>query len=123
MPAPPEVLNAAGQIRLVEVFREMKTQHQAQANGHGAIACKVEKQLQRVGQAADPGVDKRGVVEVKRNIHQRRQGVGNQHFHAHADHETARTQGEILPVEITLGEFATHPVITNDRPRNRVAEH
>ncbi|MCY1437284.1 hypothetical protein D9M71_534410 [compost metagenome] len=123
MPAPPEVLDAAGQVRPIEVFREVKAQHQAQADGHGAVAGEVEKQLQRVGQATDPGVDEGRVLQMEGHVHQRRQGVRHQHLHAHADHETACAQGEILPVEITLGQLAAHPVITNDRPGNGVAEH
>ena len=123
MPAAPEILDAASQIRLVKVFREVKAQHQAQADGHGTVAGKVEEQLQRIRQATYPGVDKGRIVHVKRHVHQRRQGVGHQHFHAHADHKTACAEGEVLPVEVTLDQLATHPVITNDRTGNRVAEH
>ncbi|MNH39055.1 hypothetical protein D3C79_1001740 [compost metagenome] len=57
MPAAPEVLDAAGQVGAVEVLRKVEAQHQAKPDRHGAIAGKIEKQLQRVGQAADPGID------------------------------------------------------------------
>ena len=60
VPAPPEVLDAARQIGVVEVFREMEAEHLADADGHRAVAGEVEEQLQRVGAAANPGVDQRG---------------------------------------------------------------
>ncbi len=123
VPAPPEVLDAAGKIGPVEVFRKVEAQHQAQADGHGAVAGEVEEQLQRIGQAADPGVDEGRLVEVESHVHQRRQGVGHQHFHAQADHETARAEGEILAIEPALVEFATDPVVADDRPGDGVAEH
>ncbi|MNF82187.1 hypothetical protein D3C84_644870 [compost metagenome] len=123
MPASPEVLDAARKIGAVEVLGEVKAQHQAQADGHGAVAGEVEKQLQRVGQTANPGVDKGRVFQVERDIHQRRQRVGHQHLHAHADHESTRTEGESPPAEIPLRQLSAHPVITNDRASNGVAEH
>ena len=60
VPAPPKILDAVRQIGMVEVLWKMETEHLANANGHCAVAGEVEEQLQRVGAAADPGVDQRG---------------------------------------------------------------
>ena len=54
MPAPPELRNGAGNIGIIEVFREREAENVPQADGHVRIAGKIEENLKRVGQRAHP---------------------------------------------------------------------
>ena len=46
MPAPPELAHAAGDIRVVEVFRKLEAEEHADADGHVAPAGEIEENLE-----------------------------------------------------------------------------
>ena len=55
MPAPPELLDAAGDKGIVEVLLEVEAEDAAQADGHVAVAAEVKEDLERIADRADPG--------------------------------------------------------------------
>ena len=54
VPAPPELGDGCGDIRVVEVCGEVEAQHLAHANAHHGVAGKVKVELQAVGDDAQP---------------------------------------------------------------------
>ena len=59
VPAVPEVRNAGGRVRVIEVLRVVKAQHFAEADGHVGVRRKVKVDLERIGKEPDPGADDR----------------------------------------------------------------
>ena len=55
VPAAPEFGDAAGDVGVVEVLRELKAQHPPEADGHEGITGKVEVDLEGVSDDAQPG--------------------------------------------------------------------
>ena len=54
VPAPPELGDGCGDIRVVEVCGEVEAQHLAHANAHHGVAGKVKVELQAIGDDAQP---------------------------------------------------------------------
>ena len=57
MPAPPELGDAAGNVGVIEVFHKLKAQNFTKADGHIAVAGKIEKQLQIYYDVVQDGKD------------------------------------------------------------------
>ena len=64
MPAPPEVRDAVGDVRIVEVLLIPEAEDAAEADGHVGVGGEVEVDLQRVTQDAEPCAEQRQVREV-----------------------------------------------------------
>ena len=54
MPPPPKFRNRFGNIRIIEVFREAEAENPSKADGHIAVARKVEVQLDDIHKTAEP---------------------------------------------------------------------
>ena len=64
VPAPPEVCNAVGDVRVVEVLLVLEAEHAAEADGHVGVGGEIEVDLERVAQDAEPGAEDGQVREV-----------------------------------------------------------
>ena len=54
MPASPEIGNASGQIRVMEVLRYCETKHFTKSDSHKRVATEIKVQLHGVGKRAKP---------------------------------------------------------------------
>ena len=54
MPASPELCDRVGDVRIVEVFKEVKAEHFAKTYRHIGIAREVEENLEGIGDYAEP---------------------------------------------------------------------
>lgn len=127
MPAPPELGDRLADVRLLEVFHEAETHHQAQANGHVAVAGEVEVQLRGVGQRAERGIACCGVLQGEAMVGHHRQVVGNKDLLDETLHEPRATlefiQGVGAVVElvdqVTKAQHGTGDQVREDRHERR----
>ena len=96
VPAPPELGDRLADVGLLEVLHEAEAHHQAQADGHVAVAAEVEVQLCGVGQGAEPGIARGGVLQGEAVVGDHGQGVGDEHFLDEALHEAGAAFGELV---------------------------
>ena len=84
VPAPPEIHDARGLVRRVEVFRQAKAEHEAKADGHIRIAGKVEVELEGIAERSQPCLgpaDGKGLFRrIEHGVGVYGQPVGQQHF-------------------------------------------
>ena len=95
VPAPPELGDAAGDIGIVEVFKKVEAEHPAKADGHVGIGGKVEINLKRVGDGAEPRKGHRGGDGGKGGVGDLRDSVGEQHLLGKAEEKAHRARGEL----------------------------
>ncbi|MNO93249.1 hypothetical protein D3C76_848460 [compost metagenome] len=96
VPAPPELGDRLADVRLLEVFHEAETHHQAQADGHVAVTGEVEIQLRGIRQGAEPGIARARVLQGKAVVGHHRQGVGDEDFLDETLHEPRAALGELV---------------------------
>ena len=80
MPSAPKIGHACRNIRVVEVFTELKTEYFTQADCHVGIPAKIKVNLQCVANNAYPSAEHRGVggtVRLNGGVN-RTEGVGKQ---------------------------------------------
>jgi len=88
VPAAPEIGNAEGFVGRVEILREADAEEIAEADGHVAIAGKIEINLIGVAEDAEPGAEGGEVRDVfPGGIDDGGDGVGEKDFFHHADGE------------------------------------
>ena len=124
VPALPELGDGARDVGVVEVFRELKSHHPPQANGHVGVAREVEINLKSVGQCPQPGlVSGQGSGDlIKNKVGLFAQHVGNKHLFGEADDE-AKQACQLLIHGIeggTVGELARDFMEAHDRPGNHL---
>ena len=136
MPAPPELGDGCGDIRVIEVRGEVEAQHLAHANAHHGVAGKVKIELQTVGDDAQPhqwggGVGKAhkgggGAVCHPDDVGpQSTDGVRQQHLFGKAEGEQGHALFDLLqavavPVYVQLaGDIA----VFDDGARDELREH
>nr|GEZ22066.1 hypothetical protein [Tanacetum cinerariifolium] len=96
VPATPELGDRLADVRLLEVFHEAETHHQAQTDGHVAITGEVKVQLCGVRQCAQPGIARGGVLQCKAMVGDHGQRVGNENLLDEALHEPRAALGELV---------------------------
>src|SRR5690606_41332876 len=87
VPAAPEVGDAVGMVRRVEVADQLEAEHHAQPHGHDRIAVEVEENLEGVCQHPPPGVQ--GVRGLGREhcVRDLSHGIGQQDLHGESQEE------------------------------------
>src|SRR5205814_9860318 len=70
VPAPPEIGDRFRAIRRIEVFRENKTEHEAEPDRHVGVTAEIEINLERITDGAEPGVERADGAGIE-------SGVGN----------------------------------------------
>ena len=88
VPAPPEIREVRRLVRRVEVLGQAQPEQIAEADRHVAVARKVEIQLIRIAQHAQPRAQRRQLrVSRQRRIDHGGDGIGDEDLLDHADHE------------------------------------
>ena len=65
MPAAPEIFDRGGNIGIVEVLVNVKTEHFAQTDRHIRITGKIEIDLESISHNADPGHRRGNIVDAQ----------------------------------------------------------
>ena len=124
VPSSPELRDAVGDVRIVEVFAELKTEHPSQADGHVRISAEVEINLQCIGADSDP-VSHHGNIAVRQRTDGGVQGaeiVGQQDFFAQAENKSLCAFPEIDPIRGADAELLLHISVLDNRTRNELRE-
>ena len=124
VPAPPELAHAAGDIRVVEVFRKLEAEEHADADGHVAVAGEIEEDLETVAHRAEP---RKPHAELLRRegvygIGDRRRALGEQELLQKAAHKTAKARRRHFRRDRVLRELRRGILPADDRPRDQAGE-
>ena len=129
MPAPPEIGDAGGHVWQVEVGRAGKAHHLAQTVAHLRIAGKIEIQLQRIGEDAQPG-QRQGSVGEADAVRgddigpQRADRIGKDDLFRQAENKLRRALLGLAhctaPARRVQGRG--HVTVTHDRPDDQLRE-
>ena len=108
MPAPPVFAHRAGQIRVVEVFRQFQPEKAADADGHIAVTGEVEVELHHVSQI--PQHQRRGRHRGCRHRSDpavdQRQLIGDDRFFGQTQHKPLDAITETVQTDLTFGRFS-----------------
>ena len=122
VPAPPELGDAAGDIGIVEVFKKVEAEHPAKADGHVGIGGKVEINLKRVGDGAEPRKGHRGGDGGKGGVGDLRDSVGEQHFLGKAEEKAHRARGEFGNGLVPLVDLVCDRGVAHDGTGDELGE-
>ena len=122
MPAAPEISNALGQIRRIEVLQELEAQHAPEPHRHVGVAAEVEVDLEGIRQHADPGVESTRVRGIEHGVRDVPAGVCQQDFLGEAENEKGDARGEALESVLAEGQLCGEGLVANDRPGHQVGE-
>ena len=123
MPAPPEIGDAAAQIRIAEILREAEAQHPAEADGHVGIAAEVKIELQRVPDQPQPRGQHRQRSKIAPDPRdQPRQRVGQQRLFRQPDGEAEATIRHVLYAGRALRQCRLQLMIRHDRAHDQLRE-
>ena len=138
VPTSPKLGDAARSVRIVEVFGELEAHDATQADGHIAIARKIEVDLEGVGQCDKPsrtrvqsgntGGDfrKRTSAEVggtKNLVDTQTDDIGNKDLFAQTYDEAIEPLQAVGPSRLTMADLFGHVAITHDGASNQLREH
>ena len=124
MPPPPVFGNAAAQIRVIEVFQELKAQHFSQPNGHIGIAGKVKVNLEGKGDGAQPGRPggKTCPRQRRHGIPQGAHLVRDEHLFPQAYGEPSDARGKLRRCFPAVRELFLHRFVLHDGPCDELRE-
>src|SRR5262249_49775600 len=122
VPATPEVLQAAGEIRPTEVVGKIEAECRAQSDRHQRIAGEIEIDLHGIGDGADPcghGADSFGGMANIASEH--RKAVGEAQFEKQAPCKERQSCKDAHPA--IIAKLSTDIAIADDRTGNEAREH
>ncbi len=122
VPAPPEVRDALGLVRRIEILQELEADHPAQADGHVGITGEIEVDLERVSQRAEPGIRRGKRLGIERGIRNPAHRIGQQDLLGKAEDEQGDSGGKLLPGVRAADELIGHRVVADDRPGNELGK-
>ena len=122
VPPAPELLDAVGDVRPAEIFREAEAEHPSEADRHVGVAGEIEIDLQRVADNAEPGVGGRELRQRHGEDLVRRacDDVGDQHLLREADDEAPNAAGEVVDRDDPPRELIRDVAVADDRPRDQL---
>ena len=100
----------------------MEAEHPAKADGHVGIGGKVEINLKRVGDGAEPRKGHRGGDGGKGGVGDLRDGIGQQHFFGKAEEKTHRTGGKLGNRFLPLIDLVRDGGIAHDGAGDKLGE-
>ena len=124
VPPPPELGDAFGDIGVVEVGQELKTQHPSQAGGHVGVAGEVEIDLEGEGQHPQPGPGNRqlrqghGLVAVPQGPHV----VGDEQLFSETNHKDLHAGGEFIRRAGPLVDLVPQVLVFDDGSGNQLGK-
>ena len=125
MPAAPELGDRLADVRIVEVFEELETEHLAETDRHIRVAGEIEVNLQRVANRAHP---RTGGGQLARCIfayavRNLRKYIGQQYLFAEAEQKAADALGKLRKRVLAHGKLYVDIVVAYDRACNQLREH
>ena len=124
VPPPPELGDAFGDIGVVEVGQELKTQHPPQAHGHVGVAGEIEINLEGEGQHPQPGPGNRqlrqghGLVAVPQGPHV----VGDEQLFSETNHKDLHAGGEFIRRAGPLVDLVPQVLVLDDGSGDKLGE-
>ena len=126
MPASPEFRNGTGNVRIIEIFIEVKPEHFSQSDGHIRISAEIEVNLEGIGQRPQPGHPcrqrhvcaeplHRSVSEPKGVIRNQRHVIGQQHLLSQSGNKAYHTVGKVLQVLLPIINLIRNGFIPHNR--------
>ena len=133
VPASPEFRNGTGNVRIIEVFVEVESEHFSQSDGHIRISAEIEVNLEGIGQRPQPGHPcrqrhvrteplHRSVSETKSVIRNQRHVIGQQHLLSQSDDKAYHTVGKVLQVLLPIINLIRNGFIPHNRSGDELRE-
>ena len=122
MPSPPEFGDAAGNVGVVEVFREGEAEKLSKTNGHVAVAGEVKIDVQGVADGIEPGEENGRVLCYPPGGADLSQQVGQQHLFPQPYQKTAGSQPEIVQILGPVPELGRNVLVADNGSGDELGE-
>ena len=124
MPTPPELLNSSRCVRIIEVLKEMETEHAPHTDRHVAVTGEVKVNLQSVANRAHPAGKHADLACGQRKdcIRHLSHCIGEQQLFGQAADEPLDTQRGFTRIGLSRVDLLFDVVVLNNRPRNQLRE-
>ena len=122
MPAPPELGDAAGNVGIVEVFRKVKAKQLPQADGHIAVAGKIEVNMQHIGRGIEPEKQDGLILRGAENFAELAKSVGQKHLFPQTQHKAPYAQSRFFQAVLPGGELLRDLGIPDDGSGDQLGE-
>ncbi len=120
MPAPPEVSDALGLVRRIEILQELEAEHPSQSDGHVRIAREIKVNLECVGNRAEPGIRRGKRLGIERGVRNPAHRIGQQDLLGKAEDEQRDPGAKLLQGVRALEQLVGHRVVADDRSGNEL---
>ena len=124
MPPAPEFPDGPGGVGIIKVFRELKAQHPAQADGHIRIAGEIIINLQGIADHAEPG-GPAGNFPFPQGpdfVRSQGKGIGQQDLFGQAEAESLDAVGPHHQLFPAVGELVRDFMVPDDGAGNQLRE-
>ena len=123
MPAPPELGDGGGGVRVAEVLRGGEAEHGGKTDGHVAVTGEIEVDLHEAGQSAQPaGADVPAAPQGEHLARHCRGGGGEEDLLGKADDKPPQAQGQLPGARLPGGKLGGEPAEAGDGPRRHLRE-
>ena len=126
MPPSSEFRNGCSYVRIVEVLKEMESEHSAQADGHITVTAEVKEDLHGVGNGTQPTEHHRNRDAVLHSgeglIRKNSKTIGKQHFFSEAHHKTGKSIEKVVNGLSAVFDLIGNRFIPDDRSGNQLRE-
>ena len=125
MPSAPEVRHGQGNIRMIEIIRQLESQHETEALCHEGIAVKIKIKLQAVGDKRHPGkLWGDGVVaDSGSSSPQPAETVSQKHFEAKTDGKFPQATFQPVQGRMRVQEGWLQRFVAGDWPGKQLRKH
>ena len=124
MPAPPEFLDGARAIGIVEVFEEIEAEHPRKADRHVGIAREIQIDLHRIGREPEPRDARAQLIgrQGEDAVGGLAEWVGENHLLAEAGDDALDARNRQIEPLLAAGQLVADVVVAHDRPGDQLRE-
>ena len=125
MPAAPEFGHRRGDVRVIEVLREVEAEHQTHADRHLRITGEIEVKLHTVCGNAHPcsGCGNGLIADICEVIPEVAELICQQHLASQTDDKELNALPELVGSGLTVMQLLLHIGEADDRSGNELREH
>lgn len=122
MPASPKIGDRQSNIRMIEIFGKVETEHFAETDSHIGITGEIVVDLECVSQCTEPSEEDGHFRDGHRKcfIGNDGEGIGKQHFFCEAANETATAGGEIAKIFPPVHNLVGNGFVADDGTGNEL---